>query len=364
MKTKKSYKRFADCIPVRGYTRSAILDLTRKEFKLIPTELYEAIRDEKPISDDIAPEYLQYLIENEYVFEVSSDEIHNFPSLPTDWKESALIANAVIEMADTDMLNVIIRQLSLIGCKHYVLICLPHSIPLFISKLHEILNGTPVRSIEIYAQYEKNITIESLNHFLNMNPRVSYILFHKSPFAKIITQNRIRGNIIFCKQEINSRVHIISPYTFTVNMPLYTESLHYNTFYNRKVCITSNGDIKNFFTSDKIFGNINKDSLQNIVTQLDFQKYWTIKKDQIAVCRDCEFRYMCVDARIPHKTDNGNYFFNKDSKCPYNPYICLWEGQDGYVPVEECGNYSRETGFVPDKDKIAELNKRIWGEEQ
>ena len=364
MKKNRLYKRFADCIPVKGYTRSAILDITRKEFKLIPTELYEVIRDEKSISDDIAPEYLQYLIENEYVFEVSSNEISNFPSLPTDWKEPALIANAVIEVEDTDMLNSIIGQLSPIGCEHYVLICSRRKIPLFISKLHEIFDKTSVRSIEIYAQYEENITIESLNHFLYINPRVSYILFYKSPFAKIITQNKIRGNIIFCKQEINPKVHIISPYIFTVNMPLYTESLHYNTFYNRKVCITSNGEIKNYFTSNEIFGNINKDSLQNIVTQPDFQRYWTIKKDLIAVCRDCEFRYMCVDAREPHKTDKGDYYFNKDSKCPYNPYICLWEGQDGYVPVEECGTYSRETGFVPDKEKIAKLNQQIWGEEE
>lgn len=33
------------------------------------------------------------------------------------------------------------------------------------------------------------------------------------------------------------------------------------------------------------------------------------------------------------------------------------------LPLIACGTYSRETGFVPDKKKIAELNKQIWGEE-
>ena len=30
-----------------------------------------------------------------------------------------------------------------------------------------------------------------------------------------------------------------------------------------------------------------------------------------------------------------------------------------YIPVEECGVYSKETGFVPDIDKIEQLNKKL-----
>jgi hypothetical protein len=36
-------------------------------------------------------------------------------------------------------------------------------------------------------------------------------------------------------------------------------------------------------------------------------------------------------------------------------------GEEGYMPVEECGTYSKETGFAPNKQKINELNKKIWG---
>jgi len=30
------------------------------------------------------------------------------------------------------------------------------------------------------------------------------------------------------------------------------------------------------------------------------------------------------------------------------------------VPVEECGAYTKETGFVVDKKKINKLNEEIW----
>ena len=49
-------------------------------------------------------------------------------------------------------------------------------------------------------------------------------------------------------------------------------------------------------------------------------------------------------------------------ECPYNPYIAKWEGEEDYVPVEECGTYSKETSFLVNKRKINKLNKQIWGE--
>jgi hypothetical protein len=71
---------------------------------------------------------------------------------------------------------------------------------------------------------------------------------------------------------------------------------------------------------------------------------------------------MCTDCRCFIK-DPGN-IYSQPAKCTYNPYICKWEGQDGYIPVEECGNYARDKGFVPDHEKIKELNKQIWGDDE
>jgi hypothetical protein len=68
---------------------------------------------------------------------------------------------------------------------------------------------------------------------------------------------------------------------------------------------------------------------------------------------------MCIDDKIPVK--NEDYWFLEKS-CSYNPYISKWKTENDYVPIEECGSYSKETGFVPDKEKIAKLNAEIWNE--
>ena len=48
-----------------------------------------------------------------------------------------------------------------------------------------------------------------------------------------------------------------------------------------------------------------------------------ISKDQVKVCKDCEFRYMCSDCSA--FTKNPEDKFDKPLKCNYNPYTAKWE---------------------------------------
>jgi SPASM domain peptide maturase of grasp-with-spasm system len=149
---------------------------------------------------------------------------------------------------------------------------------------------------------------------------------------------------------------------FSVDKDLFMETHFHNVCLNRKLCIDHKGNIKNCLSMDQIFGNIFEDDVEQIVNSPDFQKLWHIKKDEIDVCKDCEFRYICTDCRCFIKDSNNIY--SQPAKCGYNPYIAKWQNEDGYVPVEECGKYSKETGFVPDDKKIKELNNKIWGEDE
>ena len=141
----------------------------------------------------------------------------------------------------------------------------------------------------------------------------------------------------------------------------FCESQSCNTCLNRKLCIDKDGFIKNCPNMKYHYGNISNTNIEDVVNLPEFQKWWHIKKDEIDVCKDCEFRHMCTDCRAFLKDPENIY--SQPAKCTYNPYICKWEGEEGYLPVEQCGTYSRETGFVPDKKKIKKLNKAIWGDE-
>lgn len=114
----------------------------------------------------------------------------------------------------------------------------------------------------------------------------------------------------------------ISKEGFEVNIPLFTEAQKFNTCLNRKISIDENGDIKNCPVLQKSYGNIKTVSLQSAIAQKEFKELWEVNKDQIDVCKDCEFRYICTDCRAFISDDRNR--FSKPSKCSYDPYSARW----------------------------------------
>lgn len=72
------------------------------------------------------------------------------------------------------------------------------------------------------------------------------------------------------------------------------------------------------YNLDKIFGNINENTIKSIIDDTDFCKLWEVNKDKVEICKDCEYRYMCMDCRFLI-TDRTN-ILSKPSFCNYNPY--------------------------------------------
>ena len=74
------------------------------------------------------------------------------------------------------------------------------------------------------------------------------------------------------------------------------------------------------------FGNIKDTTLEEALNHPDFKKYWNVTKDQIEVCKDCEFRHICTDCRAyTERTHfNGDIDLSKPLKCGYNPYTNEW----------------------------------------
>jgi MoaA/NifB/PqqE/SkfB family radical SAM enzyme len=62
-----------------------------------------------------------------------------------------------------------------------------------------------------------------------------------------------------------------------------------------------------------------------------FIENWNISKDEVEICRDCEYRYACTDCRA--FTDKKANKYARPSRCNYNPYQGLWKGENGYVDV-------------------------------
>lgn len=217
-----------------------------------------------------------------------------------------------------------------------------------------------LRSIELILLYNPVYKLKEYREILQLEPRITSVFVYSSPFDKTITNKRVQNFLKFSTNNISDNdCGVISPYYFRINISLYTESQNHNTCLNRKLCIDAEGNMKNCISMNRSFGNIKETTLLEAIEKEKFKDLWFITKDQIDVCKDCEFRYMCTDCRCFIKDPENIY--SQPTKCTYNPYIAKWAGEDGYVSVEECGNYSKETGFVPNQEKIKEINNKIWG---
>jgi hypothetical protein len=136
----------------------------------------------------------------------------------------------------------------------------------------------------------------------------------------------------------------------TIQAPSYdffTKSLAYNSYYFKLLVIDESGNIKNSFSEEGNFENIHDISshvgLMETVECYPFNKYWSISKDKITVCRDCDLRHMCLDSRLPNLNNENEWFH--ELECKYNPFIAKWSNEDNYLSLNECGVIDDVEGF-------------------
>jgi SPASM domain peptide maturase of grasp-with-spasm system len=115
----------------------------------------------------------------------------------------------------------------------------------------------------------------------------------------------------------------IHPGYFAIDLETFAEGQRHNTCLNRKISIDARGEIKNCPSMARSFGNLRDTSLHSALAQRDFAALWSINKDQIAICKDCEFRYVCTDCRAYLADERDLY--SKPSKCTYDPYTAEWQ---------------------------------------
>ena len=377
MEFQKIHRLFAPCIPVKGFRRSIIADINRHQLLHIPNSLYNILTECRNMTlaeitekygkenESVVLDYFNYLESNELTFTIDKSELTLFPKLPMQWDFPSLCSNAIIDIEPNSSYDVeaAFRKLDEIDCFHLQIRVFFLTDRQYVERLLDSIHNKSFRSVHLVLDYSKELEDTCRDEWTRKFPKLAKTELFNAPKDSIYHLTNGLSLMIISKNQISSSSDCgkVSSKYFCIEMKHFTESQRHNTCLNRKVCIDAEGNIKNCPAMAKSFGNIRDTSLKEAIEKPGFKDLWYICKDQIDVCKDCEFRYMCTDCRCFIK-DPGN-IYSQPAKCTYNPYICLWEGQEGYVPVEECGTYSRETGFVPDKKRIAELNKRIWGEE-
>ena len=140
-----------------------------------------------------------------------------------------------------------------------------------------------------------------------------------------------RGNSAVIKPSISiiARHGLMIKPTFKADLEIIK---HYSSAHScllGKITITDTGDVLPcIFSRSQIVGNVKKgDSLKTIVAKKKLQKVWRITKDNVLVCQDCEYRYVCFDCRPLSGTSaqgRSSYFHAPYPRCTYNPYTGQW----------------------------------------
>lgn len=340
--TNTYFRVFTSCLLVNGHSRSLICDVQRTDYQLIPNSLFEILTnfpnksiEEIKVSysnefDETIDEYLDFLVQKEYIFYYEKDELELFPEIDLTWDNPSIITNAIVDIDKNSSHNFveIINQFELLGTKHFQLRCYEIKPLSFFEKILNELEERAILSVEFIIKASEETNFENLENLTDKFPRLHNLIVHSSNENEIakIDSTRI-GNIIFTNQVIDNQSHcgIISPDYFSINIQTFTESQKHNTCLNRKISIDINGEIKNCPSMTKSYGNIKDTTLKEAIEKPGFKDIWFIKKDQIEVCKDCEFRHICTDCRAYIQDPNNIY--SKPAKCSYDPYTATW-GED------------------------------------
>jgi SPASM domain peptide maturase of grasp-with-spasm system len=342
------FRLFACCVAVRGARRSVICDLGRQTYRFIPNGLFEILTEHRDKTlpaikahfehrfDRQIDRYFAALADEELGF--WCDEPESFPDLDLTWQAPERITNAILDIdrrSAHDYASVL-SQLDDLGCKALQVRCFDALAPAEIERLLAPTVRGRLRSIELLLAHAPGVSWEQLEDLCRRHPRLFRVTVHSAP-------HDASREVPDSTAVIEMRCEVISspaccgcvhPSWFAPNLATFIEAQRHNSCLNRKLAVDARGEIRNCPSLGRSFGNAGEVSLHSALAHRDFAALWQINKDQIDVCRDCEFRYICVDCRAYLSRPDDRY--SKPAKCGYDPYSAQWRstaGQESGAPA-------------------------------
>ncbi|MET3026039.1 grasp-with-spasm system SPASM domain peptide maturase [Flavobacterium sp. UW10123] len=331
----KQFNLFQCCKPVKGIKKGIIVDLQRKIIHKVPNQILDILEEysQKNIYDlfadfnaskDILKSYIRYFIDNELV--ILSDNISEYPALSEDFLSPTVLESLSIEIENwthylDDFFKIKVNQLGLDAIK----IIIKNTDIECLANVIGSLETSKVKAVVLYIEYSSDNMLK-IEPLILDNPRILNVVFYN--VTQQINQDVLNEKFSFDKaatvQEILYRNTIQDQNSFVLDVNLYHEALKHNLMFNRTLYIDSSGNIKLHGEDLKIYGNIQKQEITEIIEHVDFKLFWSIGKDQTQVCKNCEFRYICPDNRIPYKESPQEFEYKFKTKCNYDPYQGKW----------------------------------------
>ena len=124
--------------------------------------------------------------------------------------------------------------------------------------------------------------------------------------------------------EYNNKKH--KPLFNGIDTNRFIRNFSGNSCYQGKINIECNGRVTPCIMSGGLLSkeyNIKDYTINEILDKYLIPEFWSISKDFIDICKDCEYRYVCKDCRPVNGEACNKYA--KGNNCSYNPYSGKWE---------------------------------------
>jgi SPASM domain peptide maturase of grasp-with-spasm system len=333
METKRKYfKLYSHNIPVRGISRSAIYDLQQCAIRFIPNILCDILQELSNTSidevqqqvaannPDVFQKYITYLLEKDFGF-LTNDPEH-FPQLNLQWQMPCEVQSAVVQYSFKQYdLEKLFQNLDDLLCRYLELRIEDWQNPDNIEILTEVLSQSEdkvFRSINLWIPYTEQLLNNSAVLF-DANKKINYIIVYNTPFK--YQHQQYPNNIIFVEQDL-VEMSSIGKEKYIVNIHYFSEAQKFNPYYNKKVCIDYQGNIKNDLYHERSFGNIVDNDLLAVVRSDAFQELWNARPDEIIGVKDSELRY-CMLLTDELTKDEDSKLFKIKNKTSVNQAIMV-----------------------------------------
>jgi len=330
---------FADCIPVKGAQRATICDVGRGKLYIIPQSMYYFIEEFEGHSlhqlmdlvdknnREILEEYINCLEDNELIFWCNEEETKLFPKMKKKWASPSLISNAIIEFNHNYTYDIAMIELNELGCSYFQLRLASIDLDViacFTQFLAKLIQHCPnLNMFEVLLPHHSEVMDEMFLNSINKYVQLRCVTFYNHTIDLQTTVDSLcikhRVDNLNNSQEKSA----VSFSSFFLNSEFFFESRLRNPYYNGKVTIDIEGNIKNTINDMESFGNICSDTIISAINKPHFKTLWYSSKDQIEGCQNCEFRYICFDTR-PIIFDRINNIYKSTTPCNYDPYTARW----------------------------------------
>lgn len=336
MSNEEAFLLFANCVPVKGARRSVICDLQKSRAQYIPNGLYDILTtmagwtlsrikaEFEPSQSSLIDEYFAVLEKRHFGHWTREPEA--FPRLNLEWRRPESITNMIVDVdaASTHDYSSIAEQLQESGCLALQIRFYDACQLSEIAAVLKPFEATPLRHIDVIAAYQPEMSVDALDAFCRLHPAVTTVAVHSSPAPFEHAVLPYSSTVSYFAEPLEAgscgRVH---PSYFTFAIEHFTEAQSYNTCLNRKLSIAADGSLRSCPAMACSYGEAKVTRFADVMRREEFVQIGRISKDQVEVCRDCEFRYVCTDCRAV-LSDPAN-IYSKPAHCGYDPYRATWQ---------------------------------------